>query len=195
MLTVLFVVILAVSCSRDRTLTADRAKRIILGQAFETEPVYAEVPIRVTWSPAEPKDDFDELSLQTLTKLEKAGFVTVKRTSRPDGSGEWVAAVTKKGFNILGDVPSARGPALRGRIAEKHIDGVRNFVRHPDDPSIGSAELIWHYEKPTPLYGLFDTKIDKPIGTGFASVISIFFKDGTWQVRTLVAKQPADAGK
>jgi len=195
-LTVLLVALVAgIGCSRERTLTAERAKRIILGQTFEVEPAYAEVPMTVTWSEQSPKDEFDELSLETLANLEREGYVTVERETAPDGSGKWTAEVTRKGFPILGDVPSARGPAFRAQIAVRHIDGVRNFVPHPDDPTVGRAELVWHYEKPTPLYDLFETKIDKPLDTQFVSVVSIHWEDGAWRTRTLVGKERAEPPK
>ena len=176
-------------CREPEPLTQELAERLILAQVFDTEPVYAEVPQRVAWSPDSPKDEFDELSVRTLRNLESAGLVTLV-VDQSDDSATFTATVTPEGFKRLGTVPSARGPALRGLIAEKKVDGVQNFVRHPNDPAVGRAEVLFHYETPSDLYDLFETKIAKPLGQPFVSVVSIFRDEGAWQVRVLVDKEP-----
>src|SRR5476649_33746 len=68
------------TCARKEPLTAEKANEIIKAYMFKREPIYAEVPQRVWWSPTSPKDDFDEKSLRTLENLRRAGLVTL--TSR-----------------------------------------------------------------------------------------------------------------
>src|SRR6187549_104073 len=160
--------VLTLACGKPTPLTEEKAKQIVSAWSFKREPVYAEVPQKVWWTPKAPKDDYDELAVRTLRNLEKAGLVTVTEQLTAD-SGTYVAKVTKKGFPILGTAPSYRGPVYRAKICEKVYDGIRNFVRHPTDPNVGHAELIWHYESPTPYYTMFETKIDKPINKPFAS--------------------------
>ncbi len=180
-------VVCAAGCGGEEPLTAQRAEQIIRGQIFLTEPVYAEVPQRVTWSEAAPKDAFDELSIRTLENLRDAGLVTLETESSEEGHS-LVATPTAKGFSVLGKVPSARGPALRGRIAEKVFDRVSGFVRHPRQIDVGRAEIIWHYENPTPLYPLFETKREKALNAPFASIVSIHRNHGAWEVTTMVKK-------
>ena len=179
-------------CRAPEPLTQELAERLILAQVFEAEPVYAEVPQRVSWNPESPKDEFDERSVRTLRNLERAGLVTLVVEESRD-SATYVATVTSDGFDRLGTVPSARGPAFRGMIAEKKIDGVQNFVRHPTETDVGRAEVLFHYGKPTDLYEMFDTKIDKPLDQPFVSVVSIFRDEGAWRVRVLVSKEPVGA--
>jgi hypothetical protein len=175
------------SCARKEPLTQEKAQEIISAYAFKHEPVYADVPQRVWWSPTSPKDDFDEKSLRTLANLERAGLVTT--TSRQDGViGSVIARVTQKGFPILGTAPSYRGPVYRAQIAEKVYDGIRNFQRHPNEPTTGHAELIWHYANPTWLYPLFETKINKPLSKPFASLVSFYWKDYQWKFDVTVRK-------
>ena len=154
---------------------------------FNAEPVYAEVPQRVWWNSRFPKDDFDERSLRTLMNLQKAGYVTVTGGPTADGA-EYAAKVTPKGFQLLGTAPSARGPVFRAMIARKHYDGIRNFQRHPTDPTIGHAELVWHYADPTPFYPLFETKMNKPLNKPFVSTVSFYYKDGLWRFDVTVPK-------
>jgi hypothetical protein len=169
-------------------LTAERARELILDRAIDTEPVYAEVPARVWWGPDYPKDEYDEIALRTLRNLETAGLVTLTREADDGGTESWTAAVTEKGFPILGKVPSKRGRALRGKICVKKIDDVGNFIAHPSNPGVGSADLYWHYEQPTDLYELFETKIDKPLGKPFRSVVSIHNENGVWKLDLIIRK-------
>jgi hypothetical protein len=179
--------LMLVSCARKEPLTAEKANEIIKSYSFKKEPVYAEVPQRVWWSPSSPKDEYDEKALRTLANLERAGLVTLRQ--RQDGVITSVIAVTtKKGFPILGTAPSFRGPVYRGQIAEKMYDGIRNFERHPTEPTTGHAQLVWHYTNPTPLYPLFETKMNKPLEKPFASNISFYWKDGQWKFDVTVKK-------
>jgi len=178
---------LAVACDKPEPLTAAKAQEIISRNQFSAEPIYAEVPQRVWWNPKAPKDAYDELALRTLNNLVNIGYVTVTGTQTAD-SGEYIAKVTPKGFNILGTAPSARGPVFRGRIAVKVYDGLRNFQRHPTDPLVGHGELVWHYANPTPLYPLFETKINKPLNTPFASYVAFYYKDHDWRFDVTVRK-------
>ncbi len=173
--------------SEQAPLDSARAEEIIRSRIFSTEPAYAEVPIQVGWGPGYEKDEFDERSLTTLQNLERAGLVTL--ASSNDGPMQIVTATTTpEGFRQLGTVPSPRGAALRGRIAQKVVDGITSFERHPSQPLVGRAEVLWHYEKPTPLYDLFDTKADKPLDTPFRSVVSLSYGDRGWIVETVVPK-------
>jgi len=175
------------SCARKEPLTAEKANEIIKAYMFKREPIYAEVPQRVWWSPTSPKDDFDEKSLRTLENLRGAGLVTL--TSRQDGViSSVIAHVTQKGFPILGTAPSYRGPVYRGQICDKVYDGLRNFERHPTEPTTGHGQLIWHYANPTWLYPLFETKINKPLNKPFASNVSIYWKDYQWKFDVTVRK-------
>lgn len=178
------------SCARKEPLTAQKAESIVRGYGLRPEPVYAEVPQRVWWNPKSPKDDFDDKAVRTLRNLEKAGLITVTETVGPD-SAEYIGKVTEKGFRIIGTAPSQRGPAFRGHICEKVYDGVRNFQRHPNEETTGFAELVWRYANPTPLYPLFETKINKPLNTPFATHVSFYFKDGSWQFAVTVRKTEA----
>jgi hypothetical protein len=180
-------VILA-ACSKPQPLTAEKAKLIIGAWAFTREPIYAEVPQRVWWNARAPKDDFDEKSVRTLRNLEKAGLITVQGSENPDGSAEFIAKVTQKGFPILGTAPSYRGPVYRGKICEKINDGLANFQRHPTETTTGHGELMWHYDNPTWLYPLFETKINKPLKKPFASYVSFYYKDHEWRFDVTVRK-------
>ncbi len=188
----LAIVVLALCCARREPLTAAKAQEIISRYQFAREPVYAEVPQRVWWNVANPKDDYDEKALRTLANLQHAGYLTVAQSMSPDGTTSVLGRVTPKGFPILGTAPSARGPCFRALICYKHYDGLRGFVRHPTDPTKGHADLVWHYESPTPLYSLFETKINKPLNHPFASLISFFYKDYEWRFDVTVAKTEAD---
>ena len=175
------------ACARKEPLTEKKAQEIINAYSFKREPIYAEVPQRVWWSPTSPKDDYDEKALRTLANLERAGLVTV--LTRVDGVIESrIAVATKKGFPILGTAPSFRGPVFRGQICDKVYDGVRNFERHPTEETTGHAELVWHYTNPTWLYPLFETKINKPLETPFASYIAFYWKDYQWKFDVTVRK-------
>jgi len=175
------------ACQRKEPLTAQKAAEIIRGYQFAKEPIYAEVPQRVWWSDKAPQDDYDVKALRTLRNLESAGLVTVIELHDRDTTA-FTAKVTPKGFSILGTAPSARGPCFRATICYKHYDGLRNFERHPTDPTVGHAELVWHYENPTPLYPLFETKINKPLNKPFASYISFYYKDFQWRFDVVVRK-------
>lgn len=184
-------VFLIAACARKEPLTAEKANEIIGAYSFKREPVYAEVPQRVWWSPASPKDDFDEKSLRTIENLRRAGLVTV--ASRQDGViSSVIAQVTPKGFPILGTAPSYRGAVYRGQICEKVYDGIRNFERHPTEPTTGHAQLVWHYTKPTWLYPMFETKINKPLDKPFASNVSFYWKDYQWRFDVTVRKAEVD---
>ncbi len=182
---------LLVACDRAQPLTAEKAQEIISNYAFKKEPVYAEVPQKVWWTPQAPKDAYDELALRTLRNLERAGLVKVTESDVTADSATYVAKVTQKGFPLLGTAPSYRGPVYRARIAEKRYDGLRNFVRHPTQPTVGHAELVWHYENPTPLYPLFETKIDKPLKTPYLSNVSFWYAKHQWRFEINVKKTKA----
>jgi hypothetical protein len=177
-----------VACQKAEPLTAEKAQKLIASYAFQREPVYAEVPQKVWWSPQAPKDDYDEKAVRTLRNLERAGLVTVTESDVTPASATYVAKVTQKGFPLLGTAPSARGPVYRARIAEKRYDGLRNFVRHPNEETVGHAELVWHYENPTPLYPLFETKIDKPLNKPFVSHVSFWWEENVWKFNVNVRK-------
>ena len=183
-------VALAASCGKPEPLTAEKAREIVGGWAFKREPVYAEVPQKVWWTPKAPKDSYDELAVRTLRNLEREGLVTVTETVTPD-SATYIAKVTKKGFPILGTAPSARGAVYRAKIAEKRYDGIRNFVRHPSQPTVGHAELVWHYENPTASYPLFETKINKPLNKPFVSAVSFWYDKHQWRFEVNVNKVQA----
>lgn len=188
-----FCILTSFACAKPEPLTAGKANELISARAFKKEPVYAEVPQRVWWNPRAPKDDFDEKAIRTLRNLERAGLVTATENVSPDGTtGEVIAKVTGKGFPILGTAPSFRGPVYRGKICEKIYDGLRDFQRHPTDPTVGHAELAWHYDNPTWLYPLFETKINKPLKKTFASLVSFYFKDHEWRFDVTVRKTEAE---
>lgn len=184
---VLLSVLILLGCSKPEPLTEAKAKQIVAGWIFKKEPVYAEVPQRVWWTPKSPKDDYDEKALRTLRNLERAGLVTVTEKIEGD-SAEYIAKVTKKGFPILGTAPSYRGPVYRATICQKVYDGLRNFVRHPNEPTVGAAELVWHYDNPTWLYPHFETKINKPLKTPFVSDVSFWYAKKQWKFEVTVKK-------
>src|SRR6185369_11204515 len=93
--------ILLVACGKPEPLTAEKAQQIIRESSYRSEPIYAEVPQKVWWTPKAPKDEYDEKALRTLRNLERAGLVTVTGSETAD-SGTYIARVTKKGFPILG---------------------------------------------------------------------------------------------
>jgi hypothetical protein len=175
-------------CSAPAELTEEKAREILAGVMFEVEPVYAEVPQTVRWSPDSPRDEYDEKAVRTLRNLEREGLVTLAEEGSPGGSYALTAKTTQAGFSLLGTVPSARGPAFRARICEKKLDGMTGFVRHPSDPTIASAEVVWHYENPTRFYEMFETKIDKPLGKPFASLVSFRWEKGTWHFGVIAPK-------
>lgn len=179
----------ALACSKPEPLTEEKAQAIVSGWMFKREPVYAEVPQRVWWTPQSPKDDYDEKAVRTLRNLERAGLVTVTEKITGD-SAEYVAKVTKKGFPILGTAPSHRGAVYRATICDKVYDGLRNFVRHPSEPTVGHAELVWHYDNPRPLYPHFETKINKPLKTPFVSNVSFWYDKHQWKFEVNVRKAP-----
>lgn len=180
------------ACDRPEPLTAPKAQEIISRWQFRKEPVYAEVPQRVWWNSRSPKDDYDEKAVRTLANLSRAGLLTVTTNRLADGGEEHIAKVTEKGFRILGTAPSYRGKVYRGKICEKVYDGLRNFVRHPSEPTNGHGELVWHYTNPTALYPMFETKINKPLNHPFASHVSFYFHNHEWKFDVTVKK--AEAG-
>jgi hypothetical protein len=188
-LVLLLSVFAVLACSKPEPLTEEKAKQIVAGWMFKREPVYAEVPQRVWWTPQSPKDDYDEKAVRTLRNLERAGLVTVTEKVTGD-SAEYIAKVTKKGFPILGTAPSHRGPVYRATICEKVYDGLRDFVRHPHQETVGHAELVWHYDNPRPLYPLFETKINKPLKTPFVSNVSFWYDKHQWKFEVNVRKAP-----
>ena len=183
--------LLSLACARAEPLTQEKAEAILKVGGLRSEPVYAEVPQRVWWSPKAPKDAYDEKAVRTLKNLEVAGLVSVTETVGPD-SAEYVGKITSKGFRILGTAPSHRGPAFRAKIAEKIYDNVRNFQRHPTESTTGAAEIVWHYANPTPLYPMFETKINKPLNTPFVSQVAFYYKDHSWRFDVTVPKIEAD---
>ncbi|HYK04008.1 MAG TPA: hypothetical protein VE974_19795 [Thermoanaerobaculia bacterium] len=185
--------LLALACSKPEPLTADKAQQIVKSGSFKSEPVYAEVPQKVWWTPKAPKDDYDELAVRTLRNLEKNGLVTVTEEVTAD-SATYVAKVTPKGFPILGTAPSYRGAVYRAKICEKVYDGLRNFQRHPSQPTVGHAELAWHYDNETWLYPLFETKIDKPLDKPYASYVSFWYDDNDHQWKFSVNVRKTRAG-
>lgn len=178
---------LLLSCQKKEPLTAARAQQIIASQQFAREPIYAEVPQRVWWSAKSPKDDYDEKALRTLRNLERGGYLTVAEAHDGD-TVSYTGKVTQKGFPILGTAPSMRGPCFRATICFKRYDGLRNFTRHPNEPTVGHGDLVWHYESPTPMYDLFETKINKPLNKPFASYVSFYYKDYQWKFDVTVRK-------
>ncbi len=182
--------LVAFGCSKPKPLTEEKAKEIVASWMFKREPVYAEVPQRVWWNPKAPKDDYDEKAVRTLRNLERAGLVTVTEKLTAD-SGEYVAKVTKKGFPILGTAPSHRGAVYRATICQKVYDGLRDFVRHPQESTVGHAELVWHYDNPTWLYPLFETKIDKPLKIPYVSNVSFWYAKHQWRFEVNVRKTRA----
>ena len=186
----LALILALVACQRREPLTAQKAAEIIRAYQFAKEPIYAEVPQRVWWSAKAPQDDYDVKALQTLRNLERAGFVTVIELHDGDTTA-YTAKVTPKGFPVIGTAPSARGPCFRATICYKKYDGLRDFERHPTDPTVGHAELVWHYENPTPFYPLFETKINKPLNKPFASYIAFYYKDFQWHFDVTVRKTDA----
>jgi hypothetical protein len=187
----LLLVLALLGCAKSEPLTAQKAQEIIGAHAFKREPVYAEVPQRVWWNAKAPKDDFDEKSVRTLRNLEQAGLITISGGEKPDGTADYIAKVTQKGFPILGTAPSYRGPVYRGKICEKVYDGLEKFERHPTEATTGAGELVWHYDNPTWLYPLFETKINKPLKTRFASHVAFYFKDHQWRFNVTVRKTAA----
>jgi hypothetical protein len=188
----LVLVALVFACDKREPLTAQKAQELVAQYQFAAEPIYAEVPQRVWWSPKSPKDDYDEKALRTLRNLESNGYLTVTESHDPDGTESYLGKVTQKGFPIVGTVPSARGPAFRAKIAEKKYDGLRNFVRHPTEETTGHAELVWHYTNPTPMYPLFETKINKPLDKPFVSFVAFYYKDHEWKFDVTVRKTEAE---
>jgi hypothetical protein len=183
--------LLAFACQKREPLTAEKAEEILRGNRFTAEPTYAEVPQKVWWNARFPKDEFDERSLRTYDNLQKAGLITVTGGPTPDGAA-YVAHTTQKGFPILGTSPSARGPVFRGLICYKVYDGLRNFQRHPTEPTTGHGELVWHYTRPTPLYLMFETKQNKPLDKPFVSLVSFYYQDHQWRFDVTVRKTDAD---
>jgi len=186
------IVVLALACAQREPLTAAKAEQIIKSRQFAREPVYAEVPQRVWWNDGNPRDDYDVKALRTLQNLQRAGLLVVSESHSADGTTAFTGRVTPKGFPILGTAPSLRGPCFRAMICYKRYDGLRNFVRHPTDPTKAHAELIWHYEDPTPLYPLFETKLNKPLREPFATFIAFYYKDYDWRFDVTVKKAEAD---
>ena len=128
-------------------------------------------------------------ALATTTSVASRGKNPVSTT--PDGKTGVAAQVTPQGFRLLGTAPSARGPCFRATVCYKFYDGLRNFQRHPSEPTVGHGELIWHYDQPTWLYPLFETKINKPLKKEFASLVAFYYKDRAWHFDVTVNKTEA----
>jgi len=79
----LVIVFCLLACARKEPLTPEKARAIIGQYQTVVEPVYAEVPQRVWWSPTAPEDDYDAKALRTLQNLERAGYVKIEE--RHDG--------------------------------------------------------------------------------------------------------------
>lgn len=188
LIVITLVALFALACGAPPALDEKLAADLVRRNAIDDEPIYAEVPQKVWWAPGNAKDDYDGKAVATLRNLEEAGLLKVKHVIEAGGREIYQGKVTEKGFAILGTVPSARGKAFRGKICVKKIDSIENFIRHPNDPTIGSAEIIWHYASPTPLYEMFETKIDKPLGKPYRSVASIRNDKGLWRVELAVRK-------
>src|SRR5688572_16925210 len=123
--------LLLLACGRPQPLTAEKAQQIIAESSFAREPIYAEVPQKVWWSPRAPKDGHDEKALRRLRNLEREGYIIVTESVEPPEPATYIAKLTKKGFTVLGTAPSWRGPVYRAKTADKRYDGLGNFVRHP----------------------------------------------------------------
>lgn len=187
-----FALLLLIGCQRPQPLTSAKAEEILHDYVQVQQPVYAEVPQKVWWNARFPHDDYDDKSLRTFDNLARAGYITVTK-SESNGTTVYQSKVTPKGFPILGTAPSLRGPVWRAMICYKKYDGIRNFQRHPSEPTVGHAELIWHYTDPTPLYAMLETKINKPLNTPFASLVSFYFKDHEWKFDVTVQKTDASS--
>ncbi len=187
-LAIFVVALLAFGCPKPEPLTAQKAELIVRDYEFANEPIYAEVPQRVWWSPKSPQDAYDIKALETLRNLERAGYLMVAESHTDGDVTSYVGKVTPAGFRLLGTAPSMRGPCFRATICFKKYDGIRDFERHPTEPTVGHAKLVWHYERPTPMYELFTTKIDKPLNSPFASNVSFYWKDHAWHFDVMVKK-------
>lgn len=183
------VVLLAVaaSCTEPERLTRAAASEFVRDSFFREEPAYAEVPQRVVWSESSPTDDFDGRSIQTLERLKEMGLVTLEREGSPS-DGSVTAHTTPAAARVLGLVPSARGPALRGRVATKMLDGVGSVDVHPGDPRTGRVEVIWHYASPTPLHAVFAPVSDRPLGEPQATVLSMRWSEGAWRAAVIIPR-------
>ena len=184
--------LLVAGCEDRKPLTAEKAQEILGDMSIKRLPIYAEVPQKVWWTPKSPKDAYDEKALRTLRNLERAGLITVTASDLTPTSATYVAKVTQKGFPLLGTAPSYRGPVYRGKICEQRYDGLQHFVRHPNEPTVGNGELVWHYENPTWLYPLFETKINKPLNHPFASHVSFWYEEHQWKYAITVKKTDAE---
>jgi hypothetical protein len=179
---------LLLACPKPEPLTTQKAEEILRDYQFANEPIYAEVPQRVWWSPKSPQDAYDVKALETLRNLERVGYITIAESHGTDGTESYTGKVTPKGFSILGTAPSMRGPCFRATICFKKYDHLQNFERHPTDPLVGHGDLVWHYERPTPMYELFTTKIDKELNKPYASAVSFYWKDHAWHFDVMVKK-------
>jgi hypothetical protein len=179
--------LLAFGCPKAEPLTAQKAEEILRAYQSGNEPIYAEVPQRVWWSAKAPQDEYDVKALQTLRNLERAGYLTVTESHTAD-TMSYTGKVTQKGFTLIGIAPSKRGPCFRATICFKKYDGLRDFERHPGEPTVGHGNLVWHYERPTPMYELFTTKIDKELQKPYASAVSFYWKDYAWHFDVMVRK-------
>ena len=181
------VVMALFACSQPGRLTREIAAEVIRETMPETEPAYAEVPMAVRWSAASPLDEFDKRTLESLTRLERMGLVAIAR-SGDDVEGVVSATSTPAAARVLGTVPSARGPAFRGRVADKRLDGVGTFTPHPSDARAGRVEVLWRYTNPTVLHSAFAPVSDRPIDVPYATVLTMSWIDGAWRGRIVVRK-------
>lgn len=175
------------ACREPERLTPGIAREVIDSTMLQTEPVYAEVPVTVRWSPEAPMDEFDRRSIETLERLERLGLVSVEAAG-DETRGTVTATTAPEAARILGVVPSVRGPALRGRVAEKRRTGIGELTLHPSDPRTGRVEVIWHYESPTQLHAAFAPVSDRPIGVPQATVLTLSWIEGAWRGKVVVRR-------
>lgn len=185
--TLVLFALVAGGCGPPERLTPEIAEEVVMATMLETEPAYAEVPSSVRWSPESPRDEFDQRSITTLDRLQSLGLVTLRRTG-DSSSGAVEASQTEQGRRLLGVVPSARGPALRGRVASRKLQGIGAFTPHPTDPRSARVEVLWTYEDPTPLHGAFAPVADRTPGVAHATVLSIGWIEGAWRGKILIRK-------
>src|SRR5437016_1824532 len=104
--------LLALACDRAEPLTEQKAREVLQRFMAQKVPVYAQVPQRVWWSAAAPRDDFDEKSLRTFDNLQKAGLSATKPIQTADGKTglraavAMIASVASRGKNPVSTTPA-----------------------------------------------------------------------------------------